>query len=187
MPCKLFASILLIAFIALLLGALGANAQGGEYKLTIMHTSENHGHWEPFTQTLVLGGIARRATLIQRIRAEGGNQLLLDAGDVSQGTLYFVQHRMTEGAQFYNALGYDAVAIGNHEFDLGVKTFAENWVANAKFSLVSTNLDFSGEPLLAGKIPATIVKTVGGQPIGLLGFTTEDVTTNSSMGPTIRV
>jgi 5'-nucleotidase/UDP-sugar diphosphatase len=172
---------------ALALSAVGAGAQGGEYRLTIMHTSENHGHWEPYTQTISLGGIARRATLVKQIRAEGGNSLLVDAGDISQGTLYFIQHRYREGAAFYNALGYDATAIGNHEFDLGPKTFAENLVANASFPLIGTNLDFSGEPLLAGKIPSYVVKTVGGEKIGLLGFTTEDVTFNSSMGPTIRV
>ena len=166
---------------------LPADAQGGEYRLTIMHTSENHGHWEPFTQTISLGGIARRATLVKQIRSEAPNSLLLDAGDISQGTLYFVQHRYREGAAFYNALGYDAAAIGNHEFDLGPKTFAENFVANVSFPLVSTNLDLSGEPLLAGKIPAYVVKTVNGEKIGLLGFTTEDVSFNSSMGPTIRL
>jgi 5'-nucleotidase / UDP-sugar diphosphatase len=179
----------LLALLAasLALGALSVRAQGSEYTLTIMHTSENHGHWEPFTQTISVGGIARRATLVKQIRSEGVNALLLDAGDVSQGTLYFVQHRMAEGAQFYNALGYDAVAIGNHEFDLGPKTFAENWVANAKFSIVSTDLDFSSDPLLDGKIPPYVIKTVGGEKIGLLGFTTDDVVFNSSMGPSIRL
>lgn len=176
-----------VLFACLALGALEARAQSGEYTLTILHTSENHGHWEPFTQTISVGGIARRATLVKQIRAEGGNLLLLDAGDVSQGTLYFVQHRMTEGAQFYNALGYDAVAIGNHEFDLGPKTFADNWVQNAKFSIVSTDLDFSGEPLLATRIPDYVIKTVGGDKIGLLGFTTDDVVFNSSMGPSIKL
>lgn len=185
---------LLLAFAALapawggvFVPAAPAAAQSGEYRLTIMHTSENHGHWEPFTQTVSLGGIARRATLVKQIRDEAANSLLLDAGDISQGTLFFVQHRYREGAAFYNALGYDAAAIGNHEFDLGPKTFAENFVANVNFPLVSTNLDFSGEPLLAGKIPSSVVKTVGGEKIGLIGFTTEDVTFNTSMGPTIRV
>ncbi len=179
----------LLVVLLFALAALSApiGAQGGEYRLTILHTGENHGHWDPFTQTVPMGGIAQRATLVKRVRAEGGNVLLLDSGDVSQGTLYFTQYHMSEGAAFYNAVGYDAVGIGNHEFDLGPRTFAENWVAQARFGIVSTDLSFAGEPLLAGKIPAYVVKTVGGEPIGILGFTTEDVTFSSSMGPTIRV
>ncbi len=119
MPHKLVSLLLLIGVACVLvLGAIRASAQGGEYQLTILHSSENHGHWEPFTQTISMGGIARRASAVNGIRAEGGNTLLLDSGDVAQGTLYFVQHRMNEAAQFYNALGYDAVCIGNHEFDL---------------------------------------------------------------------
>lgn len=180
-------AVLALAWGGLCFPASRVAAQAGEFRLTIMHTSENHGHWEPFTQTISLGGIARRATLVKQIRAESPNSLLLDAGDISQGTLYFVQHRYREGAAFYNALGYDAAAIGNHEFDLGPKTFAENFVANLAFPLVSTNLDFSGEPLLAGKIPAYVVKTIGGEKIGLIGLTTEDVSFNTSMGPTIRL
>ncbi|MBI5878395.1 MAG: 5'-nucleotidase C-terminal domain-containing protein [Chloroflexi bacterium] len=182
-------ALLCLLVLAAVAGALvaPAAAQGGEYRLTVLHTGENHGHWDSFTQTISLGGIARRATLIRRVRAEGGNVLALDSGDVSQGTLYFTQHRMAEGAAFYNAAGYDVVGIGNHEFDLGPRTFAENWVANARFGIVSTNLDFSAEPLLAGKLPPFMVKTIGGEPVGILGFTTEDVTFSSSMGPTIRV
>jgi 5'-nucleotidase len=162
-------------------------AAASEYKLTVIHTSEIHGHWEPFTQTIPFGGVAQRATRIQAIRKESPNSILLDSGDVSQGTLYFVQHRLSEAAQLYNALGYDAVTLGNHEFDLGPKTLAENYVANAKFGIVSTNIDFSTEPLLAGKIPATIVKTIGGEKIGLIGFTTPELPTASSPGPNIKM
>jgi 5'-nucleotidase / UDP-sugar diphosphatase len=64
------------------LGAVEAGAQGSDYRMTILHSSENHGHWEPYTQTVSLGGIARRATLVKQIRAEGGNSLLVDAGGV---------------------------------------------------------------------------------------------------------
>jgi 5'-nucleotidase len=162
-------------------------AAASEYKLTVIHTSEIHGHWEAFTQTIPFGGVAQRATLIQAIRKESPNSILLDSGDVSQGTLYFVQHRLAEAAQLYNALGYDAVTLGNHEFDLGPKTLAENYVANAKFSIVSTNIDFAAEPLLAGKIPAVVVKTISGEKIGLIGFTTPELPTASSPGPNIKM
>lgn len=73
----------------------------------------------------VHGGVSRRKTLIDAIRKEGGNQLLLDAGDVFQGTLYFNQYRGLADLEFYNALKYDAVAIGNHEFDIGQAPLAD--------------------------------------------------------------
>ncbi len=158
------------------------------YQLTILHTSENHGHWEATEVSKVSqGGIARRATLVNKLRSDIPNTLLLDSGDVSQGTLYFTQYKGTEGRDFYNLLGYDAVVTGNHEFDAGPKSLAENFLNGAQFSVVVANMDFSREPSLAGKIPATVVKTVGGEKIGIFGLITEDVGITSSPGPNITV
>jgi 5'-nucleotidase / UDP-sugar diphosphatase len=158
------------------------------YNLTILHTSENHGHWEVSEISKVSqGGIARRATLVKQIRSEVRNSLLLDSGDISQGTRFYTFYKGAEGCDFYNLLGYDAVVTGNHEFDDGPKSLADNFVSRAQFSVVVSNMDFSREPALAGKIPATVIKTVGGEKIGLFGLVTDDVTVTSSPGPNITM
>ena len=165
-----------------------STAESEPYKLTILHTSENHGHWDPVEISKVSqGGIARRATLVKKVRAEVGNSLLLDSGDISQGTLYFTQYKDTEGRDFYNLLGYDAVVTGNHDYDLGPKLLADNFLSGAQFSVVVANMDFSRQPLLAGKIPATVVKTVGGEKVGIFGLVTNETTVTSSPGPNVTM
>ena len=156
------------------------------YELTILHTSENHGHWEATEVSKVSqGGIARRASIIKKIRNEVTNSLLLDSGDISQGTLYFTQYKGAEGRDFYNLLGYDAVVTGNHDFDAGPKVMAENFLNGAQFSVVATNMDFSREPLLAGRIPPTVVRTLSGEKVGIFGLVTPEVVVTSSPGPNV--
>lgn len=146
------------------------------FRIGIVHTSENHGRWQPGSvEGASQGGIARRATLFQKVRAEGGNVLFLDSGDISQGTLFFSVYKHAEGREFYNLLGYDAVSPGNHEFDFGPEVFAENFVKDARFSIVLANVDMSGEPALTGKIPPFVVKTVGSERIGLFGMVTHNL------------
>ena len=158
------------------------------YKLTILHTSENHGHWEAVEISKVSqGGIARRATLVNKLRAEVANTLLLDSGDISQGTLYFTQYRGSEGRDLYNLLGYDAVVMGNHDFDVGPKLLADNFLSGAKYSVVLANVDFSAEPLLAGRIPAAITKTIGGEKVGIFGLVTNEIVVTSSPGPNVKM
>jgi 5'-nucleotidase/UDP-sugar diphosphatase len=162
--------------------------QTAPYSLTILHTSENHGHWEPVEASKVSqGGIARRATLVKQLRSAITNTLLLDSGDISQGTLYFAQNKGSEGREFYNLLGYDAVVPGNHEFDPGPALLADNFLNGAQYSVVLANVDFSAEPLLAGRIPACIVKTIGGEKIGIFGLVTEELVTTSNVGPNIKM
>ena len=188
MRIKLFTVLTVVALLAALLLGMPVNAQTGGYKLTVLHTNDNHGHWESFVVSNVpQGGIARRATLVKQLRAANPNTLLLDAGDVSQGTLYFVQYRTQEGRDFYNLLGYDAVAPGNHEFDLGSKVFADNFVSGAKFSIVLANVELANEPTLAGKIPPFVVKQVGGEKIGIFGMMTDDLPIDSNPGSNIQM
>jgi len=114
-----------------------ATQEKAPYTLTILHTSENHGHWEPVDISKVSqGGVARRAALVEKLRSQVTNSLLLDSGNISQGTLYFTQYKGTEGRDFYNLLGYDSIVLGNHDFDLGPKTLAENFLSDARFSVV---------------------------------------------------
>lgn len=133
------------------------------------------------------GGVARRATLVKKLRGEIPNTLLLDSGDISMGTLYFVVHKGVEGREFYNLLGYDAVTLGNHEFDLGPKALADNFLNGAQFAIVLANVDVSKEPLLAGKVPPLVIKTVGGEKIGIFGLVIDELPTASSPGPNLQM
>jgi 5'-nucleotidase/UDP-sugar diphosphatase len=174
--------------IAYLATALTVHGAGPEvYTLRIIHTNDHHARIEPvFSGNNPLhGGVSRRKTLIDAIRREGGNQLLLDAGDVFQGTLYFNQYRGLADLEFYNALKYDAVAIGNHEFDIGQAPLAD-FARGATFPLLSANIQVDRSSPLFGLIKPWVVIWVGGQPIGIIGVTTEDTPVLSNPGPGVR-
>ncbi len=145
-----------------------AFAQDESFSLTIMHTNDVHGHHEP--QRNGDGGAARQATVVQQIRAEVDNQLLLDAGDRFTGTLFHVQYRGEDSVQIMNAMAYDAIALGNHEFDDGSEVLA-NFVKGLNLPSLSANIDFSEDPLLAGLIEPWVILEVGGEQIGIIGLT----------------
>ncbi len=167
--------VLLLALLLLLAGI--AYAQDESYELTIMHTNDVHGHHEP--QRNGDGGAARQATVVQQIRAEMGNNLLLDGGDRFTGTLFHVQHRGQDSVQIMNAIGYDAMALGNHEFDDGSEVLA-NFVKGLNFPALSANVDFSEDPLLAGLIEPSVILDVGGNQIGVIGLVTPETDILSS-------
>jgi len=175
-----------LVLIALMLSFVPAAWAGGPLTLTILHTNDTHAHLEPFEPfgQPVQGGIARRYTAIQQVKAEGGNVILIDAGDAFQGTLFFNQWQGEEEAYFMNLLGYQAMAVGNHEFDSGPATLAD-FVEKADFPVLSANIDFSAEPTLAGLIPAYSVIDVAGEEIGIFGLTTEETVYISSPGPNV--
>ena len=186
----LFVFVFLFLLVALMSGASAAPtaAQGAIYKLTLLHTNDQHGHWEPMVVSEVSqGGIARRATVVKKVRGEVTNVLLLDAGDICQGTLYFVQYKCQERRELYNLVGYEVVTLGNHEFDYGPKNLADNFLTGAKFDVVLANLDVSAEPTLAGKFPPYVIKTVGGEKIGIFGMITDDLPTNSNAGTNVKM
>ncbi|WP_159884475.1 choice-of-anchor I family protein [Paenibacillus puerhi] len=167
----------------------------GPWKLTVMHTNDTHAHLED---------VARRATVINQIREEGGRSLLLDAGDVFSGDLYFTKWMGQADLEFMNYLGYDAMTFGNHEFDQGTQTLA-SFISKAKFPLLSSNIDFSADshisPLLrmpkvidtlqpkstanAGVYPY-VVMDVNGQKVAVFGLTTEDTKETSSPGKDVQ-
>ena len=182
---KRFLLSLLLA-VALTLAFVPAAMAEGPITVTILHTNDTHAHlesFEPFKQPLQ-GGVARRYTLIEQIRAEGGNVILLDAGDVFQGTLYFNQYQGQADLYFMNAMGYDAMCVGNHEFDSGPAVLAA-FIDGAEFPVISANIDVSAEPTLAGKIPAYTVLDVAGEKIAVFGLTTEDTPILSSPGSNV--
>jgi 5'-nucleotidase len=163
-----------------------AHAAGPEaFKLRIVHTNDHHARIEPVlagTPPAPLhGGVSRRKTLIDAIRKEGGNQILIDAGDVFQGTLWFNQYLGQADLEFYNALGYEAQAIGNHEFDKGPQPLAE-YIKRAKFPVLSANISTDGSYPINGLYKPWVIKDVGGQRIGIFGLTTEETPAISSPG-----
>jgi 5'-nucleotidase len=144
----------------------------GTRQLTILHTNDTHSRIEPFPANAPrfagMGGVARRASLVNRIRSENPNVLLLDAGDVFQGTPYFNYYKGALDFQAMTKMGYDASTIGNHEFDNGVEGFVE--VADeANFPFVSSNYDYRDSPM-ADYVKSNIIKEVDGIRIGIFGL-----------------
>ena len=159
----------LVSVLVLMLLLVGiAGAQDDSFSLTIMHTNDVHGHHEP--QRDGNGGAARLATVVHQIRAEVDNHLLLDAGDRFTGTLFHVQHRGQDSVQIMNALDYDLIALGNHEFDDGSEVLA-NFVTALEMPSLSANIDFSEDPHLAGLVEPSTILEVGGERIGVVGLT----------------
>jgi 5'-nucleotidase len=163
-----------------------AHAAGPEaYKLRVIHTNDHHARIEPVTGGTpvapIHGGVSRRKTLIDAIRGEGGNQVLIDAGDVFQGTLWFNQYLGLADLEFYHAMGYEAMTIGNHEFDKGPQPLAE-FIKRAQFPVLSANIVTDGSSPINGLYKPWIVKEVGGQKIGIFGLTTEDTPAIASPG-----
>ncbi|MEN9935506.1 MAG: hypothetical protein RLZZ387_2085 [Chloroflexota bacterium] len=173
-----------IAYLATGVTVHGAGPEA--YTLRIVHTNDHHARIEPVTggtpPAPVHGGVSRRKTLIDAIRAEGGNQLLLDAGDVFQGTLYFNQYRGLADLEFYNAMGYQAMAVGNHEYDIGQQALVD-FIRGATFPVLSANTQVESSSPLNGLIQPWTVIWVGGQPIGIIGLTTEETGILSNPGP----
>lgn len=155
--------------------------------ITILHTNDTHANIVPCMATCNngnLGGVARRYTAIQQVKAEGGNVLLVDAGDSFQGTLFFNYWQGLEEAHFLNALGYEAVAIGNHEFDSGPSALAR-YIEAADFPVLAANIDASAQVSLTGLIQPYTVTQIGGENVGIFGLTTEDTAVISSPGPDV--
>ncbi|MFN8375352.1 MAG: 5'-nucleotidase C-terminal domain-containing protein [Anaerolineae bacterium] len=141
------------------------------FALTIMHTNDTHAHHEPDADGN--GGVAEQATVVREIRAEVANALLLDGGDRFTGSIFHTFYRGQDNAQIMNLLGYDAMVTGSYEYTHGAQVLAD-FVAAIDFPLVVANVDFSGSPELAGKIPPYVILERGGQQIGIFGITRAD-------------
>ena len=155
--------------------AFAANAglldQKSEYKLTILHTNDQHSRIEPFDATDARnankGGFARRATLIQQIREQEKNILLLDSGDIFQGTPYFNFYGGELEFKLMSMMGYDASTMGNHDFDNGLEGFLKV-LPNAQFPFITSNYDFSNT-ILDGKTEKYKIFNKNGIRVGIFG------------------
>jgi 5'-nucleotidase len=141
-------------------------------KLTILHTNDVHSHIEPFPlkdpKHAGVGGAARRAALIKKIREQEENVLLLDAGDIFQGTPYFNKFGGELEFKLMSEMGYDASTIGNHDFDNGIDGL-EKMLPHAKFPFICTNYDFS-DTIMHGKTIPYKIFNKGGLKIGVFGL-----------------
>lgn len=140
--------------------------------ITILHTNDTHSHIEPFSadhsQYPNKGGVARRYSLIQQIRNENPNTLLLDAGDIFQGTPFFNFYGGELEIKLMSKLGYDAATIGNHDFDNGIDGLLAQ-LPHANFPFVSANYDFTNT-VLDGQVKPYQVFERDGIRIGVFGL-----------------
>ncbi len=129
-----------------LIPSLLTQAKKDYRSVTILHTNDTHSQIDPFPEThkfhAFKGGVVNRASTIDLIRQENPHVLLLDAGDVFQGTPYFNRFHGHLEMQLMQAMGYDAMTMGNHDFDIGIQGFEEAYRKNASFPIICSNYDF---------------------------------------------
>ena len=140
-------------------------------KITILHTNDVHSRLEAFPQdgskNAGLGGVAARAALINEIRKEADNTLLLDAGDIFQGTPYFNLYKGEPEMKAMSMMAYDAATMGNHDFDAGMENYATQ-LQHAKFPIILCNYDFANTPMEGKTIPYKIYQKQN-LKVGILG------------------
>lgn len=141
-------------------------------KLTILHTNDTHSNIDPFPSNHAkfpgMGGVSRRHALIQKIRQDEEHVLLLDCGDIFQGTPYFNMFNGELEMKLMSEIGYDAATMGNHDFDIGIEGF-KNAKRHAKFSFLCANYDFS-ETILSGETKSFEIFQKGDLKIGVFGI-----------------
>ena len=142
----------------------------GDVKITILHTNDMHSHIHPFTsgRNKGLGGMAQRAGLIKSIRAQEEHVLLLDAGDIFQGTPYFNFYGGELEFKLMSEMKYDAATLGNHDFDNGLEGLAKQ-LPHANFPFLIANYDFT-DTILKDKFKPFKVFNKGGIKIGVFGI-----------------
>jgi 5'-nucleotidase len=141
----------------------------GTKKITILHTNDTHSHIEPLSggRNDGKGGVARRAAVVKRVRAENPNTILLDCGDIFQGTPYFNFYGGELEIKLMSMMGYDAATIGNHDFDNGVEGLYKQ-LPHAQFDFVISNYDLKNTILDGHTLPYKII-VKDGIRIGLMG------------------
>lgn len=160
------------------------------FSLSIMHTNDTHASLDNMPKTV---------TAVKQVRAEKPDALLLNAGDVFSGTLYFNEFQGQADLEFMNLMKYDAMTFGNHEFDLGSSEEGHqalaDFIAGAHFPFVSANVNFAADEKFQGlfsdtissepekgKIYNGIVKEINGEKVGIFGLTTQETQDLSSPG-----
>ena len=161
---------ILAALFVLLLQPLAAR---GQDTLFVLHTSDMHSRIEPVSRQSAdrnagLGGVVRRVSFVKQYRAEHPDVLLFDCGDFSQGTPYYNMFRGELEVKMMNLMGYDAMTIGNHEFDFGLENMARLF-RMAHFPVVCANYEVTGTPL-EGLVKPYVVLERQGVRVGVFGL-----------------
>jgi 5'-nucleotidase len=181
-----------------LAAALSAGAAQADFSLTILHINDFHSRIEPisrFDNTCAaaddaegkcFGGVARLKTALEARRAALGNTpvLTLDAGDQFQGSLFYSTYKGAAEAEFMAQMGFDAMAVGNHEFDDGPEVLAA-FIDAVPFPLLSTNTNVASEPLLANRVVPHVIVERGGERIGIVSALTPSTAEIASPGPNV--
>ena len=181
------------AAVGLLAATLPAYA---DETITILHTNDFHSRFEPISKFdsgcsaedneagECFGGYARLVTAIADARSRNPNALLVDGGDQFQGSLFYTYYKGKAAAEMMNALQYDGMTVGNHEFDDGPAVLA-GFMRSVGFPVLMSNGDVTKEPVLADVLKKSTVVTKGNLKIGLIGLTPEDTTELASPGKNI--
>lgn len=176
---------------------LTAGVALADYTLTILHTNDFHARFEPISkydsgcsaednaEGKCFGGSARLVTAIDAAKARTNNHLLVDGGDQFQGTLFYTYYKGKAAAEMMNKMSYDAMTVGNHEFDDGPEVL-KGFTDSVDFPILMSNADISGEPLLEGAIQKAAVLERAGEKIGLIGLTPQDTDELASPGPGVK-
>ncbi|MEL6570862.1 MAG: 5'-nucleotidase C-terminal domain-containing protein [Pseudomonadota bacterium] len=173
--------------------ALSASTAAADFTLNVVHINDLHSRIEPinrFDSTCnaednaageCFGGVARVKTMIDQLRSElaDENLIVLDAGDQYQGSLMYTTYKGDAEIEFMNAIGFDAMAVGNHEFDDGDEGLAK-LADGVGFPIISGNIDVSSSNILAGKVENHTVLEVGGKKIGIISALAVDTVETSS-------
>lgn len=145
------------------------------YELTILHTNDIHGRLLPIDyKSQNLGGWARRISKIKKLKETSKNTLLVDSGDLAQGSIYYQLFDGVPDVNFLDMAGYDAICIGNHELDKGVDSF-ENLTKLTNVPFLGANLEFKDNFYLNGKIRSHIIKNYEGFSVGVIGMTNPEL------------
>ncbi|MDH4988186.1 5'-nucleotidase C-terminal domain-containing protein [Aminobacter anthyllidis] len=189
------------------IAALSASAFGysavpsfADYTLTIMHINDWHSRIESnnkFESTCsaeeegkgeCIGGAARLVTAIaeQRKKLEGQNVLLLNGGDNFQGSLFYTTYKGAVEAEFLNQMKFDAMTVGNHEFDDGEDALVP-FLEKIQFPVLSANVHPNAQSKVGDRIKPSLVIEVGGQKVGIVGAVTNDTPEVASPGPNIAI
>lgn len=181
--------------------AVGAGIAGADtFRLHVLHINDFHSRIEPITRQgntcpaaedaagNCFGGVARLYSKINLLRDElqesGEHVLVLDAGDQFQGSLMYTNWRGAAEAEFMNRIGFDAMVVGNHEFDDGPEGLA-SFLDVVNFPVIAGNIDVEGHDGLAGRVPKSVVLHRGGARIGIVSALTVSTVDSSSPGPII--
>ena len=178
-----------------------SSARAENFSLTILHINDVHSRIqainkynstckpEEISAGKCFGGMARVKSAIDARRAAlkkaGKHVITLDAGDQFQGSLFYTTYKGSVAVEVMNRIGFDAMAVGNHEFDDGPEALAA-FARAANFPILFANADLSKEPKLAALIKSHIIKTIAGERVAIISVLAEDTDVTSSPGPNVK-